>query len=169
MSSKAPAPEPEVLEVKLPKKAKKERSEAQKAVMMKGLAALKAKREAAAAVEKDENDAKLIAKEKVRNAKKANPGTDLATKKELQEFMENVKTLITKPTQPEPPAEAPVLIEKKKKKIVVEESSSEEELPVKVKKLKPKPVAAPAAPAPPQPQVVKLSGHALLDSIFFNH
>jgi hypothetical protein len=163
MSSKVPLPEPEAIEVKLPQKAKKERTQAQKEAAMKGMAALKAKREAAAAAEKDSNDAKVIAKEKVRNAKKANPGTDLATKKELQEFMENVKTLIAKPAIAEKP--------QKPKPATPSESEEDEPPPVKVKKPKAKaapPVAPPVTQQVPQ-QVIKLSGHALLDSIFFNH
>ena len=163
MSNKGDKPEVQVLEVKIPEKAKKPRSEAQKAAAMKGLEILKAKREASAKEESAVNDAKVIAKEKVRNAKKANPGVDIVTRDELHKFMENVKTLVTKPD-----TNIPVQKEVKKKVKVVEVSSdeSEEEVVVVKKKKEPRPVvvAPPVQPTPP----AKLTGHALLDSIFFN-
>ena len=166
MSNKGDKPEVQVLEVKIPEKAKKPRSEAQKAAAMKGLEILKAKREASAKEESAVNDAKVIAKEKVRNAKKANPGVDIVTRDELHKFMENVKTLVTKPD-----TNIPVQKEVKKKVKVVEVSSdeSEEEVVVVKKKKEPRPVVvAPPVPASLATPPAKLTGHALLDSIFFN-
>jgi hypothetical protein len=155
VESSKPTPSVE-LEVKLPPKEKKPRTDAQKTATAKAFEALKARREAKAVAEKDLNDAKELAKEKVRHRKKKESGIDLVTKKDLEEWVGKIKTMIpasaaSEATAVEPavPAAAPVQIK------------VESQLP-KIKEVKE--VKEPKKPAPPK----KLTGHELLDSLFFN-
>lgn len=139
------------LEVKLPPKEKKPRTEAQKTATAKAFEALKARREAKAVAEKDLNDAKELAKEKVRHRKKKESGVDLVTHKDLEEWVGKIKTMIPVPVDAPAPAKtvdvpAPVkTVETPTPKIVKEPKKA-------------------AAAAPPK----KLTGHELLDSLFFN-
>ena len=139
------------LEVKLPPKEKKPRTEAQKTATAKAFEALKARREAKAVAEKDLNDAKELAKEKVRHRKKKESGVDLVTHKDLEEWVGKIKTMIPVPVDaPVKPVETVKPVE-----------------PVKtVETPTPKIVKKAAAAAPPKPE--KLTGHALLDQLFFN-
>lgn len=136
------------LEVKLPPKEKKPRSEAQKTATARAFEALKARREAKAIAEKDLNDAKELAKEKVRHRKKKESGIDLVTKKDLEEWVGKIKTMIPSEVKT---VEAPLV-------------PVAQEAPVKVEMPKIKEVKEPKKPAPPK----KLTGHELLDSLFFN-
>ena len=134
------------LEVKLPPKEKKPRTEAQKTATAKAFEALKARREAKAIAEKDLNDAKELAKEKVRHRKKKESGVDLVTHKDLEEWVGKIKTMIPVPVDsPAKPVEPVKTVETQNPKIVKEPKKT-------------------AAPAPPK----KLTGHELLDSLFFN-
>ena len=146
-----PTPSAVELEVKLPAKEKKPRTEAQKTATAKAFEALKARREAKAIAEKDLNDAKELAKEKVRHRKKKESGVDLVTHKDLEEWVGKIKTMIPVPVETQAPvktvdAPAPVKTTAAAVEKVVKE-------PKKT-----------AAPAPPK----KLTGHELLDSLFFN-
>lgn len=87
-------PTEDTINLKLPVKQKKERSEAQKAATLKAMAVLKEKREAAAKVSADEADAKLIAKEKVRAYRKREPGAEIVTKRDLEGFMGEIKGML---------------------------------------------------------------------------
>lgn len=149
-------PEMVEVQVKLPEKVKKPRSEAQiaatKANHQKALLAMKEKREAREKVEKEVKESKEIEKEKWREVKKAKlPAEDLVTKKDLDDFMTNVKSLLTAKS----------------------ESPSRESLgpPAAVQKttvVKREIPAAPTKVVAPPPAPVKLSGHELLDRLFFN-
>jgi hypothetical protein len=151
VESSKPIPSVE-LEVKLPPKEKKPRTDAQKTATAKAFEALKARREAKAIAEKDLNDAKELAKEKVRHRKKKESGIDLVTKKDLEEWVGKIKTMI-----PSAASESPAPVKP------VEPIRSAE--PVKtVETPTPKVVKEPKKPAPPK----KLTGHELLDSLFFN-
>ena len=134
-----------VLNLKLPQKEKKERSEAQKAATLKAMAVLKEKREAAAKVSADEADAKLIAKEKVRAYKKREPGAEIVTRKDLEGFMGEIKGMLS--SKVDPVVEKPVVKE--------------------VVKVVEKPIVKAIAPTP-KIEAPKLSGHELLDRLFFN-
>ena len=128
------------IEVKLPVKEKKPRTEKQKEAMAKALATLKDKREAAAKQERDVADAKTLAKEKTRAVRRREPGSELVTKKQMEDMLMQIKPVVV-----EKVVEKPVVIEK-----VVEK-------PVKVTQVIEKVIPAP-----------KLSGHELLDRLFFN-
>lgn len=152
LESSKPIPSVE-LEVKLPPKEKKPRTEAQKTATAKAFEALKARREAKAIAEKDLNDAKELAKEKVRHRKKKESGIDLVTKKDLEEWVGKIKTMIPSAAS-EPPAVAAPLVAPSPKPLA----------PVVAEMPKIKEVKEPKKPAPPK----KLTGHELLDSLFFN-
>ena len=142
-----PTPSAVELEVKLPAKEKKPRTEAQKTATAKAFEALKARREAKAVAEKDLNDAKELAKEKVRHRKKKESGVDLVTHKDLEEWVGKIKTMIPVPID----TPAPVKTVEPLKTV---------ETPT------PKIVKEPKKAAAPKPE--KLTGHALLDQLFFN-
>jgi hypothetical protein len=132
-------PTEDTINLKLPVKQKKERSEAQKAATLKAMAVLKEKREAAAKVSADEADAKLIAKEKVRAYRKREPGAEIVTKRDLEGFMGEIKGMLGS----KPDVEKPVVKEVVK---VVEKPVVKEVVKV--------------APAKKQ------TGHELLDTLF---
>ena len=134
------------LKVKLPPKEKKPRTEKQKAAMNKALQVLKARREEKAKTVKEEKDGKAIAKMKWREAKKSAPANEIVTKAELESWMTNLKESL-KPQVVEKIVEKPVekIVEKPVEKIV--ERVVERQVPSKAE---------------------KLTGHQLLDRLFFN-
>jgi len=132
------------IEVKLPVKEKKARSEAQKEATVKAMAALKAKREAAAKEQAELADAKVLAKEKIKAHKKREPGAEIVTRKDLDGFMGEIKGMLSSRV---PEVEKPV------EKAVVKEVVKAVEKPV----MKHVVSAAPAK---------KQTGHELLDTLF---
>jgi len=155
VESSKPTPSVE-LEVKLPPKEKKPRTDAQKTATAKAFEALKQRREAKAVAEKDLNDAKVLAKDKVRHRKKKESGIDLVTHKDLEEWVGKIKTMIPVPVDA-PVAAVPVAPVKTVETVKIMEAVTP--TPKIVKEPKKTPVAA--APK-------KLTGHELLDSLFFN-
>ena len=135
------APAPTVtLEVKKPKKP---RSEAQKEATAKALSILAERREAKKKEQTAESDSKEIAREAVRTKKRAEPKVEFVTKKELSDFMSQVESKLKTPTHVAP-------------KVVAAPPAS---LSAK---------ASPAASRPPTaPGAAKMTGHQLLDQLFF--
>ena len=134
------APAPVVLETKAPKKP---RSEAQKANTARALAILAERREAKKKEQTAESDSKEIAREAVRTKKRAEPKVEFVTKKELSDFMSQVESKLKTPTHVAP-------------KVVAAPPAS---LSAK---------ASPAASRPPTaPGAAKMTGHQLLDQLFF--
>ena len=148
----ASAPPQIEVEVKLPKKEKKPRSDAQKAATEKALNVLRERREAKAKEEAAVAEAKEITRVQVHHHKRKNPGKELATKEDLESLrgeLASVRSLLGKPAESKPAA-APAA---------------------------PAPAASLAAPAPAAPKPAakvqsrptsaeRLTGHALLDSLF---
>ena len=156
VESSKPTPSVE-LEVKLPPKEKKPRTEAQKTATAKAFEALKARREAKAIAEKDLNDAKVLAKDKVRHRKKKESGIDLVTHKDLEEWVGKIKTMIPVPVDaPAKPVDAPAPVKTVETVKIMEAVTP-------TPKIVKEPKKAPVVAAPK-----KLTGHELLDSLFFN-
>ena len=148
----APAAPPTQIEVevKLPKKEKKPRSDAQKAATEKALATLRERREAKAKEETTVSDAKIIAKQQVISHKKKNPGVALATREEVETLRGEITTLkgMLKPSAPAAAPAAPAAPAKTPAKTPA--------APVKA-----------ATPVPSRPTTAeRLTGKALLDSLF---
>lgn len=158
MSDNAPPSEhvEEVIELpeKVEKKIKKPRTEAQKKATQAALEALKAKREAKQKDEVAQKEAKEIARTQWKAAKKHTPEDQIPTKKDFDNFKSDVMMVMRGFMQsnatPAPPTEV------KKEPTAIQRKT-------------------PAAPAPtitqapaPKPQPQKLTGHALLDQLFFN-
>tara|TARA_R110000868_G_scaffold316312_1_gene577212 strand:+ start:1397 stop:1876 length:480 start_codon:yes stop_codon:yes gene_type:complete len=148
----APAAPPTQIEVevKLPKKEKKPRSDAQKAATEKALATLRERREAKAKEETTVSDAKIIAKQQVISHKKKNPGVALATREEVETLRGEITTLkgMLKPSAPAAAPAAPAAAAKTPAKTPA--------APVKA-----------ATPVPSRPTTAeRLTGKALLDSLF---
>lgn len=131
------------IEVKLPEKAKKPRSEAQKATTAKALEVLKARREAKNNEEKAVKESKELEKEAKRGVKRSVPVNEVVTKKDLDEYMKGIKELIANTKAP--------TVEKVVEKVVE------------------KPVEKVVERVIEKPAPVKLSGHALLDELFFKN
>ena len=152
VAAPASAPTQIEVEVKLPKKEKKPRSDAQKAATEKALATLRERREAKAKEETTVSDAKIIAKQQVISHKKKNPGVALATREEVETLRTEITTLrdMFKPSAPA--AAAPAAAAK---------------TPAPAVKTPAAPVKA-ATPVPSRPTTAeRLTGKALLDSLFF--
>lgn len=151
----APAAPPTQIEVevKLPKKEKKPRSDAQKAATEKALATLRERREAKAKEETTVSDAKIIAKQQVISHKKKNPGVPLATREEVESLRNEVTTLkgMLKPSAPAAAPAAPAAAAAK-----TPAKTPTPAAPVKA-----------ATPVPSRPTTAeRLTGKALLDSLF---
>ena len=150
-------PEVEEVQVELPAKLKKKeprvRSEAQIKASQKGLEVLKAKREAMKEEKKKESDAKEIAKMKWKEAKQAAGGASkVVTKDDFDNFKSDVMMVMRGFMEKNTPPATEVKEPKKE--------------PTAIQRKTPAPTIT-QAPAPkPQPQ--KLTGHALLDQLFFN-
>ena len=137
------------VKVDIPEKVKKPRTEKQIAAQQKAFAILKEKREAKEKANKEEKEAREIAKEKWKEVKKKAPAEELVTKQDLAKFMNDVKGLLGSTAAPkakEPVAEPRGKIAEKQTTTVVRRE----------------PVVEAPKPA------VKLSGHELLDRLFFN-
>lgn len=126
------------VEVNLPVKTKKPRSEKQKAASLKALAVLRERREAKEREEKAVKESREIEKDLKKNVKRVVPRDEIVTKKDLDNFMTSIKSMI---------GEKPIAVDKPVKPVVVERV---------VEKVKETP-----------PPTIKLSGHALLDELFF--
>jgi len=98
----------------------------------------------------------VLAKDKVRHRKKKESGIDLVTHKDLEEWVGKIKTMIPVPVDA-PVAAVPVAPVKTVETVKIMEAVTP--TPKIVKEPKKTPVAA--APK-------KLTGHELLDSLFFN-
>jgi hypothetical protein len=110
------------------------------------LAVLKARRDEKAKAKKESEDTKAIAKMKWKDAKKKHPGEEIITRKDLDAFMTSLHEKI-KPQVIEKVVEKPVerIVEKPIDRIV--ERVVERHVPSKAE---------------------KLTGHQLLDRLFFN-
>lgn len=134
------------VKVKLPAKEKKPRSEKQIEAQKKAFAVLKQKREEAAKAKKESKDAAEVNKDKWRELKKKAPAEELVTKKDLEGFMSEVRGFM-KPQVVEKVVEKPVerIVEKPVERVIER-------------------VVEKNVPAPN----VKLTGHELLDKLFFS-
>ena len=134
------------VKVKLPVKEKKPRTEKQIAAQQKAFAVLKEKREQKAKQVKEEKDKAEVNKDKWRELKKKAPAEELVTKKDLEGFMSEVRGFM-KPQVVEKIVEKPVerIVEKPVERVIER-----------------------VVERPPPAQPEKLSGHALLDKLFFN-
>lgn len=150
----ASAPTQIEVEVKLPKKEKKPRSDAQKAATEKALATLRERREAKAKEETTVSDAKIIAKQQVISHKKKNPGVPLATREEVESLRNEVTTLkgMLKPSAPVAAPAAPAAAAPKVSAPAVKNSVA--------------PTKAPTPVASRPSTAERLTGRALLDSLF---
>ena len=148
----ASAPPQIEVEVKLPKKEKKPRSDAQKAATEKALATLRERREAKAKEETKVSDAKIIAKQQIISHKKKNPGVPLATRDEVESLRNEVTTLrdMLKPSAPAAAA-APA-------------AAPKTSAPAVKNPVAPTKAATPIASRPSTAE--RLTGKALLDSLF---
>ena len=139
--TEAPTPEPVAEKVEKVEKPKKERSEAQKAATAKALAALTAARKERAVKQKERKEEVKVAK-KVIEKKIIDENLAFATKKEIEEMKKELQELRTLH------AASKLVKDKQPPERIVERVIER----------------APSSIAPP----AKLSGHSLLDSIFFN-
>lgn len=140
----APAPAPLALEVTLPPKVKKPRSVKQQEATARALAVLSERREKKKAEMVAVSETKEIAKEVIKKQKKEN--VEFVTKSDLEGFMATIESKMNSRAAAAPVA-APVA------KVLPT-------APSQVAKVIQK---APTVAAP----VAKLTGHALLDSLFF--
>jgi hypothetical protein len=141
----AAAPAPLALEVTLPPKVKKPRSVKQQEATAKALAILSERREKKKAEAVAVSDTQVIAKEVIKKQKKENPTVEFVTKSDLEGFMSTIEAKMNSRAAAAPAA--PV---------------------ARVLPTAPSQVAKPLlqrAPTPLPP--AKLTGHALLDSLFF--
>lgn len=146
--STAPAPvdPPSVLNVTLPPKVKKPRSVKQQEATARALAVLSERREKKKAEAVAVSETKEIAKEVIKKQKRADPTIEFVTKSDLEGFMATIESKMNSRAAAAPVA-APVA------KVLPT-------APSQVAKVIQK---APTVAAP----VAKLTGHALLDSLFF--
>jgi len=110
VAAPASAPTQIEVEVKLPKKEKKPRTDAQKAATEKALATLRERREAKAKEEAALAEAKEITRVQVHHHKRKNPGKELATKEDLESLrgeLASFKNLLGKPSESKPAPAAP--------------------------------------------------------------
>ena len=142
----APAPAPVALEVTLPPKVKKPRSVKQQEATAKALAILSERREKKRAEAVAVSETKEIAKEVIKKQKKSDPSIEFVTKSDLEGFMSVIEAKMNSRAAAAPAA-TPV---------------------AKVLPTAPSQVAKVIQKAPtPIAPVTKLTGHALLDSLFF--
>jgi hypothetical protein len=141
----APAPAPVALEVKLPPKVKKPRSVAQREATAKALAILSERREKKKAEMVAVSETKEIAKEVIKKQKKSDPSVEFVTKSDLEGFMSVIEAKMNSKAAAAPAAPVTKVLPTAPSQVV-------------------KPLLQ-RAPTPIAP--VKLTGHALLDSLFF--
>jgi len=143
-----PTTKPEQSEVEKPMKEKKPPSEAQKAAREKGLQTMMAKRRELAAKQKEKKEEVKTAKRIVEN-KILKEDLAFATKQDLEAMRKELMELRA---------------HHEASKIVAKEKAVEKPAP-KAERIVERVIErqAPTAPAPP----VKLTGHALLDKLFF--
>ena len=141
----APAPAPLALEVTLPPKVKKPRSVKQQEATARALQVLSERREKKKAEAVAVSDAQVIAKETIKKQKKADPTVEFVTKSDLEGFMATIESKMNSRAAAAPVAPVAKVLPT---------------APSQVAKVIQK---APTVAAP----VAKLTGHALVDSLFF--
>ena len=145
--------EEQVVRAKLPEKLKKPRTAKQQEASQKAFEALKKKRDEAAEAKRKAKqelaDANEVTKQKWRRVKKEAPGDVLLTKKDMEAYMSQLRA---------PPQVVEKIVEKPVEKIV--EKVVEKPVERVIERVVERPT--------PAPEQQKLTGHALLDRLFFN-